>query len=138
MKAIQNSGPEILFGRINCYTAILNRYRNSTIIDDVAKASVSSGNLPPKNKSPDEYAKELEQWLKKMKCTGVTGIRLENFGDIKVGILDDNVDPNAPILEPYPNLWSQKYKYKGYNDEFGRPRGKASIELENGDNICGT
>ena len=37
-------------------------------------------------KSVDEYAKELNQWLKKMRCTGVTGVRLESFVDIKIGI----------------------------------------------------
>ena len=91
-----------------------------------------------KSKTPEEYAKELEQWLKKMKCTGVTGIRLESFCDIKVGILDDNVDHNAVSIEPYPNLWKEKHKYKGYKDEQGRPRGKAVIEFENGDCISGS
>ena len=88
-----------------------------------------------KTKTPEEYAKELEQWLKKMKCTGVTGIRLESFADIKVGILDDNVDHNAISIEPYPNIWKEKHKYKGYNDENGKPRGKAVIEFENGTTI---
>jgi len=91
-----------------------------------------------KTKTPEEYAKELEQWLKKMKCTGVTGIRLESFADIKVGILDDNVDHNAISIEPYPNIWKEKHKYKGYNDENGKPRGKAVIEFENGDCISGS
>lgn len=30
------------------------------------------------------FNKELDQWLKKMKCSGATGQKLENFRDIKV------------------------------------------------------
>ena len=33
-----------------------------------------------------QVAKELEQWVKKMKCSGSSGIGIETFEDIKVGI----------------------------------------------------
>ena len=85
----------------------------------------------------DQYAKDLEQWLKKMKCTGVTGVRLESFSDINVGILAEDVDPSSPSLEPYPNLWKEKHSYKGYKDELGRPKGRAVVEMENGDTVSG-
>ena len=35
----------------------------------------------------DRFSRELDQWIKKMKCSGATGTRLENFRDIKVGII---------------------------------------------------
>ena len=89
-------------------------------------------------KSVDEYAKELNQWLKKMRCTGVTGVRLESFVDIKIGISEEPLDPSSPSLEPYPHLWKEKFTYKGYKDECGRLKGKAFIELENGDTISGS
>merc|ERR1711953_186597 len=89
-------------------------------------------------KSVDEYAKELNQWLKKMRCTGVTGVRLESFVDIKIGVSEEPLDPSSPSLEPYPHLWKEKFTYKGYKDECGRLKGKAFIELENGDTISGS
>ena len=75
--------------------------------------ATNTATLERKTKTPDEYAKDLEQWLKKMKCTGVTGIRLESFNDIKVGVLEEKVDTSAPSVEPFPKLWQQKFKYKG-------------------------
>ena len=88
-------------------------------------------------KTVDQYAKELEQWLKKMKCTGVTGVRLESFSDITVGISAEELDPSSPSLEPYPNLWKEKHIYKGYRDELDRPKGRAVVEMENGDSVSG-
>ena len=74
----------------------------------------------------------MSQWLKKMKCTGVTGVRLESFGDIKIGINDEPLAPSSPSLEPYPDLPNESFEYKGYTDEKGRLKGKAIVELENG------
>ena len=62
---------------------------------------------------------------------------LESFSDIKVGSSEEFLDPLSPSLEPYPKLWSEKYTYKGYKDELGRPKGRAVIEMENGDVISG-
>lgn len=122
------------------------RYRTSIALDDAeSKAPASRGHgLAAANKkaveakSADQYAKDLEQWLKKMKCTGVTGVRLESFADIKIGINDERLDPNSPSLEPYPNFPDEEFEYKGYTDEEGRLKGKAFIELENGDTISGS
>lgn len=117
------------------------RYRTSVNLDpeEVKNKSVHKTiTPPPRQKTVDEYAKELEQWLKKMKCTGVTGIRLESFKEIKVGINEEPVDPSSPSLEPYPNLWTEeKFTYKGYKDELGRAKGRATLEFENGDSING-
>jgi hypothetical protein len=65
------------------------------------------------------FAKELDQWLKKMKCSGATGQRLENFRDIKVGINNDEVDYRSPSLEPFPNLKNEVFTFKGGRDHNG-------------------
>lgn len=84
------------------------------------------------------YAKELEQWLKKMKCTGATGVTLEQFAELKVGVLDTKVDPcSSPCMEPYPSLAREKFVYKGVKDANGRLKGRAELEFENGDTLCG-
>ncbi len=57
----------------------------------------------------EKYARELDQWIKKMKCTGQTGQKLENFKDIKVGVLKDEVLYKSPSLEPFPDLSKEKY-----------------------------
>lgn len=128
------------------------RYRTSIALecdkDDESKGKCSRNNNNSEGqkmikeqreaKSVDEYAKDLNQWLKKMRCTGVTGVRLESFGDIKIGVSEEPLDPTSPSLEPYPNLWQEKYTYKGYKDELGRLKGKAFVELENGDTISGS
>merc|ERR1711971_1242840 len=120
------------------------RYRNSVTWDS-ENDKQNQGNQQPQlepiknrvEKTVDQYAKDLEQWLKKMKCTGVTGVRLESFSDITVGVSTEALDPRSPSLEPYPNLWSEKHTYKGYKDELGRPKGRAVVEMENGDSVSG-
>ena len=121
------------------YRTSLPLLEESTAANANQRDAGSSSKLPrPRSKTADEYAKELEQWLKKMKCTGVTGIRLDSFSDIKVGINQDPLDiVSSPSLEPYPNLWEEDFKYKGYKDEQGRAKGRAVIELDNGDVISG-
>jgi len=118
------------------------RYRTSVALDpeNVPVAKVPEKiqkRVETKEKTVDEYAKELEQWMKKMKCTGVTGVRLESFKDIDVGVSSEPLDPSSPSMEPYPNIWREKHTYKGYRDENGRAKGRAVIEMENGDTISG-
>ena len=36
----------------------------------------------------EKAARELEQWLNKMRCNSATGVKLEHFKDIKVSYLD--------------------------------------------------
>ena len=86
----------------------------------------------------DRYSRDLDQWIKKMKCSGATGIRLDTFKDIKVGVLSDDVANGAPSIEPFPRLYAEEgYKYRGGKDKFGKFKGKASLEFENNDLISG-
>ena len=52
------------------------RYRNSVLLDETSSllqqksrtaTATDTSTLERKTKTPDEYAKDLEQWLKKMK-----------------------------------------------------------------------
>ena len=43
----------------------------------------------------------------------VTGRSLEHFTEIKVGVLDEPVDPEGPSWEPYPDLDDEKFEYTG-------------------------
>ena len=45
---------------------------------------------------------QLEQWVKKLKCSGSTGTELENFPDIRIG-----VDP-APVSGTSPEVRFQE------------------------------
>jgi hypothetical protein len=111
-----------------------------TISDDKPDVVAARRQVPKKEikqKSVDDYAKDLEQWLKKMKCSGATSTRLENFTEIKVGVADMPVDSCSKSLEPYPNLWEEEFEYKGYTDDQGRLKGRATLEFANGDSIFG-
>ena len=57
----------------------------------------------------EKVACELEQWTKKMRCSGATGQQLESFKDIKVGVLEDDVLYKSPSLEPFPDLRKEKF-----------------------------
>jgi len=85
----------------------------------------------------EDSARSLDQWLKKMKCTGVTGRSLEHFTEIKVGVLDDPVDPESPSWEPFPDLDDEEFEYTGGKIK-GEYNGKATLEFSNGDAATGT
>jgi len=53
--------------------------------------------------SVDKLARDLEQWVKKMKCSGSSGIGLETFPDIRVG-----VDPSP--VESYQHYTDENHK----------------------------
>ncbi len=91
-----------------------------------------------KKKDVEDYSKDLDQWLRKMKCTGVTGVSLTNFADVKVGVNPEKLEPGSPGIEPYPRWTEEKYTYKGYKDANGKLKGKVFIEFENSDVLSGT
>ena len=57
----------------------------------------------------EKLARELDQWTKKMRCSGTTGSKLENFKDIKVGALDEEVLYKSPSIEPFPDLTKETF-----------------------------
>ena len=46
-------------------------------------------------KSKQNVHRKLEQWIKKLKCSGSSGIGLETFTDIKVDVDPSPVDRNV-------------------------------------------
>eukprot|EP00096_Caligus_rogercresseyi_P013500 TRINITY_DN6132_c0_g1_i1.p1 TRINITY_DN6132_c0_g1~~TRINITY_DN6132_c0_g1_i1.p1 ORF type:complete len:539 (-),score=84.83 TRINITY_DN6132_c0_g1_i1:1625-3199(-) len=99
------------------------------------------GNLIYRRGESDQvrYSRELEQWIRKMKCSGNGGMKLEQFREVKVGIDTNSVAYRSPSLEPYPHIYKESdFKFKGGKDENGRWRGKGVIEFPNGDTIAGT
>ena len=58
--------------------------------------------------SEDKVARELEQWVKKMKCSGTSGIGIETFPDIVVG-----VDPSP--VECYGPYQTSEFRYQKYS-----------------------
>ena len=54
-------------------------------------------------------ARELDQWTKKMRCSGTTGSKLENFKVIKVGVLEEEVLYKSPSLEPFPDISKETF-----------------------------
>lgn len=45
-------------------------------------------------------ARELDQWVKKMKCSGATGLDISSFPEIKVGLDPGPVESGSPSLDP--------------------------------------
>ena len=47
-----------------------------------------------------KIARELDQWVKKLKCSGSSGIGIESFPDIKVGVDPSPVKSEVPNYDP--------------------------------------
>jgi len=86
----------------------------------------------------DKWAREMDQWVKKMKCNVSTGMKLEQFKDIKVGIYQSDVVWGAPTFEPYPDLKCETdYSYSGGRDKARLFHGKGAIEFDDGSYMSG-
>lgn len=83
----------------------------------------------------ERFARELDQWLRKMRCSGATGTRLDSFRDIKVGVCPDPVKRGAPSMEPYPSRYreQEEYTFRGGRNAQGNFQGRGVVEFENGD-----
>ena len=93
-----------------------------------------------------QVAKDLEQWVKKMKCSGSSGIDIETFGDIKVGIDPSPLDDDASSCiggDDGVGIWSiggchyeEIAEIQGEYSE-GKIQGRARIEFLPGNTIDG-
>ena len=81
-------------------------------------------------KKPDKSARELDQWIKKMKCNVSTGMKLEQFKDIKVGVYQSEVIYGSPSYEPYPDMKKEKFSFKGGRDRERRFHGRGTVEFD--------
>ncbi|XP_023349011.1 uncharacterized protein LOC111717797 [Eurytemora carolleeae] len=64
----------------------------------------------------DRIARELDQWVRKMKTVGTLNTGLEAFKDIKVGVYQSDVLHGSPSYEPYPSLKDKTFTYTGGKD----------------------
>ena len=78
----------------------------------------------------EKSARELEQWLTKMKSNSYTGVKLDQFKDIKVGPYQSEVVYGSPSYEPYPDLDKEEIIYKGGRDRQRKFHGKGTVEFE--------
>ena len=78
---------------------------------------------------------ELDQWVRKMRCNGFNekGMKLEQFEDVQVGILDEEMTFDGPGYEPYPDMKMEKYVYDGGRDRENRFHGSGSILFDDDD-----
>ena len=70
-------------------------------------------------KNPQQVAKDLDQWVKKLKCSGTSGVGIESFADIRVGI------DHSPVNED-----SKKYDLMT-GEDYKNIKSKAIIDNEN-------
>ena len=74
----------------------------------------------------ERAAKTLDQWVKKMKCSGDSGLGIESFKDIRVGVDGSTVENGCDNYDPI----TEKDIFKGFN-------GTLVIALDNGDTVEG-
>merc|ERR1712038_994202 len=114
--------------------------RRAALLEN-SKPEKSNMKNEPGQDSIDKLAYQLDQWIKKMKTTGITGRTIDHMiaeGEIKVGVSELPVDKDTAIsMEPYPVIDNAKCKYKGGRDKDGKMFGKGVVEYENGDIIAG-
>ena len=69
-------------------------------------------------------ARRLDQYVKKMKCSGATGVGIENFKDIKVGVNpeDVHVTPTIDTIDEKEILMEEVEK--------GTVSGQVSLQLQ--------
>ena len=53
-----------------------------------------------KGKTQHNVERELDQWVKKLKCSGSCGIGIESFPDIRVGVDPSSVKSGVPSYHP--------------------------------------
>merc|ERR1712107_635069 len=68
--------------------------------------------------------------LTKMKSNSYTGVKLDQFKDIKVGPYQSEVVYGSPSYEPYPDLDKEEIIYKGGRDRQRKFHGKGTVEFE--------
>ncbi len=79
---------------------------NSVIdrLSSTSSSSSSSTQLTPQQQH-QRMVRDLDQWMRKMRCSGLTGTRLDSFRDVRVGVCAEPVERGAPSIEPYPSRY---------------------------------
>ena len=64
------------------------------------------------NKTERSVWRRLEQWVKKLKCSGSSGISLETFKDINVGVDPSPLAENIPKIKIFDPITSEVIQHK--------------------------
>jgi hypothetical protein len=75
-------------------------------------------------------ARALDQWVKKMKCSGQYGLGIESFKEIKVGVVDSNVEDGCESFDPFTDNDTRLLDMKGLYGYF-------TVALKNGATVDG-
>jgi hypothetical protein len=84
-------------------------------------------------KKPQQVAKDLDQWAKKMKCSGTSGVGIESFADIRVGIDHSPVNENINKYDSMTEEDVKNIKSKAIIDQEN-----ITIEVANGCAVTGS
>ena len=79
-------------------------------------------------------AQELEQWIKKMRCSGSTGIGIESFADIRVGVDPSDVEEGCSC---YDTIECEDVRRILNRETDINCKESLKLKLENGDTIEG-
>ena len=79
-------------------------------------------------------AQELDQWIKQLKCSGSTGIEIESFKDIKVGVDPSKVKEGCVSYDPITDADTKKAVNRKTEVN---SKESIKIELEKGDAVEG-
>ena len=77
-----------------------------------------------------QIARALDQWVKQMKCSGDTGLGIESFKDIRVGVDDSDVDNDCESYDPITDNDRKGLEMQALDGYF-------SLQLDNGDTVEG-
>eukprot|EP00092_Neocalanus_flemingeri_P021710 GFUD01023548.1.p1 GENE.GFUD01023548.1~~GFUD01023548.1.p1 ORF type:complete len:461 (+),score=107.13 GFUD01023548.1:170-1552(+) len=90
--------------------------------------------LEKKENNSDKVSLELDQWVRRMRCNGFNkkGIRLQQFKDVQVGVLDEETKFGSHSYEPYPDMKIENFVYQGGRDGENRFHGSDSLLFEEG------
>ena len=83
-------------------------------------------------KKPQQVAKDLDQWVKKLKCSGTSGVGMESFADIRVGIDNSPVIGDSIKYDPITEEDIKNITSKAMNNE------NVTIELASGLTFTGS
>jgi len=90
----------------------------------------------------EQLARELEQWIKKLRCSGSTGLSIETFPDVKVGVDPSPVNRLSQSHEVYSTsevtqAGGDTVQLTGTVRNNGKLHGTGEIRFQNGDTIRG-
>ena len=79
----------------------------------------------------DILSRELDEWVKEIKCTNAKGIKFEQCRDSSARVFEKEVIYGSHTYELNPNMMTERFSYKGGKDERKELHGNGSLEFAN-------